>query len=60
VPPDPAPPVVIAAFGPMMAEIARRVGDGINVPAAQPALRALVDVARDAHAAAAVPPPGSS
>jgi alkanesulfonate monooxygenase SsuD/methylene tetrahydromethanopterin reductase-like flavin-dependent oxidoreductase (luciferase family) len=50
--PDPAPPFVIAAFGPKMAELAGRVGDGINVPAAHPALRALVEVARDAHAAA--------
>ena len=50
--PDPPPPVVIAAFGPKMAEIAGRVGDGINVPAAHPALPALVDVAREAHAAA--------
>jgi alkanesulfonate monooxygenase SsuD/methylene tetrahydromethanopterin reductase-like flavin-dependent oxidoreductase (luciferase family) len=50
--PDPAPPIVIAAFGPKMAEIAGRVGDGINVPAAHPALPALVEVARDAHAAA--------
>jgi alkanesulfonate monooxygenase SsuD/methylene tetrahydromethanopterin reductase-like flavin-dependent oxidoreductase (luciferase family) len=50
--PDPAPPVVVAAFGPKMAEIAGRVGDGINVPAAHPALRALVEVARDAHSAA--------
>jgi len=50
--PDPAPPIVIAAFGPKMAEVAGRFGDGINVPAAHPALRALVDVAREAHAAA--------
>src|SRR5262249_9367651 len=42
--PDPAPPVVIAASGPKMAEIAGRVGDGINVPAAHPALPALVEV----------------
>jgi len=48
--PDPAPPVVIAASGPKMAEIAGRVGDGINVPAAHPALPALVEVAREAHA----------
>jgi alkanesulfonate monooxygenase SsuD/methylene tetrahydromethanopterin reductase-like flavin-dependent oxidoreductase (luciferase family) len=49
--PDPAPPVVIAAFGPKMAEIAGRFGDGINVSAGHPALPALVEVARDAHAA---------
>ena len=50
--PDPTPPVMIAAFGPKMAEIAGRVGDGINVPAAHPLLRELVEVARDAHVAA--------
>jgi alkanesulfonate monooxygenase SsuD/methylene tetrahydromethanopterin reductase-like flavin-dependent oxidoreductase (luciferase family) len=50
--PDPAPPVVVAAFGPKMSEVAGRVGDGINVPAAHPALPALVEVARKAHAAA--------
>jgi alkanesulfonate monooxygenase SsuD/methylene tetrahydromethanopterin reductase-like flavin-dependent oxidoreductase (luciferase family) len=46
--PDPAPPVVIAAFGPKMAELAGRVGDGINTPALHPRLRELVAVARDA------------
>ena len=46
--PDPAPPVVIAAFGPKMAELAGRVGDGINVPALHPRLRELVAIARDA------------
>jgi alkanesulfonate monooxygenase SsuD/methylene tetrahydromethanopterin reductase-like flavin-dependent oxidoreductase (luciferase family) len=50
--PDPAPPVVIAAFGPKMAEIAGRVGDGINVPATHPRLRELVGTARDACAGA--------
>jgi alkanesulfonate monooxygenase SsuD/methylene tetrahydromethanopterin reductase-like flavin-dependent oxidoreductase (luciferase family) len=48
--PDPAPPVVIAAFGPKMAEVAGRVGDGINVPALHPRLRELVAIARDACA----------
>ena len=46
--PDPAPPVVIAAFGPKMAELAGRVGDGINVPALHPHLGELVATARDA------------
>ena len=41
--PDPEPPVVIAAFGPKMAEIAGRVGDGINARATHPRLRELVD-----------------
>jgi alkanesulfonate monooxygenase SsuD/methylene tetrahydromethanopterin reductase-like flavin-dependent oxidoreductase (luciferase family) len=46
--PDPAPPVVIAAFGPKMAALAGRVGDGINAPALHPRLRELVAIARDA------------
>lgn len=50
--PDPTPPIVIAAFGPKMAEVAGRFGDGINVPAAHPALPLLVEVAREARAAA--------
>jgi alkanesulfonate monooxygenase SsuD/methylene tetrahydromethanopterin reductase-like flavin-dependent oxidoreductase (luciferase family) len=48
--PDPAPPIVIAAFGPKMAELAGRVGDGINAPAMHPRLRELVGIARDAFA----------
>jgi alkanesulfonate monooxygenase SsuD/methylene tetrahydromethanopterin reductase-like flavin-dependent oxidoreductase (luciferase family) len=48
--PDPPPPIVIAAFGPKMAEIAGRIGDGINVPAGHPRLRELVGIARDACA----------
>lgn len=48
--PDPAPPIVIAAFGPKMAQVAGRVGDGINVPALHPRLRELVEIARDVHA----------
>ena len=46
--PDPAPPVVIAAFGPKMAELAGRIGDGINAPASHPRLGELVAIARDA------------
>jgi alkanesulfonate monooxygenase SsuD/methylene tetrahydromethanopterin reductase-like flavin-dependent oxidoreductase (luciferase family) len=46
--PDPVPPVVIAAFGPKMAELAGRVGDGINAPALHPRLRELVAIARGA------------
>jgi alkanesulfonate monooxygenase SsuD/methylene tetrahydromethanopterin reductase-like flavin-dependent oxidoreductase (luciferase family) len=41
---------VIAAFGPKMAELAGRVGDGINAPALHPRLRELVAIARDARA----------
>lgn len=50
--PEPPPPVVIAAFGPKMAELAGRVGDGINVPALHPRLRELVAIARGACAGA--------
>jgi alkanesulfonate monooxygenase SsuD/methylene tetrahydromethanopterin reductase-like flavin-dependent oxidoreductase (luciferase family) len=47
--PDPEPPVVIGGFGPKMAELAGRIGDGINAPGG-PRLGQLVDVARAAHA----------
>lgn len=50
--PDPAPPVVIAAFGPKMARIAGQLGDGINMPALHPRLPELVGIARDVHAEA--------
>jgi alkanesulfonate monooxygenase SsuD/methylene tetrahydromethanopterin reductase-like flavin-dependent oxidoreductase (luciferase family) len=46
--PDPEPPVIIAAFGPKMAEIAGRVGDGINARASHPRLRELITTARRA------------
>jgi alkanesulfonate monooxygenase SsuD/methylene tetrahydromethanopterin reductase-like flavin-dependent oxidoreductase (luciferase family) len=45
--PDPPPPIVIAALGPKMAEIAGRVGDGIAARAG-PDLPALIRTARDA------------
>jgi alkanesulfonate monooxygenase SsuD/methylene tetrahydromethanopterin reductase-like flavin-dependent oxidoreductase (luciferase family) len=47
--PDPAPPFVIGAFGPKMAELAGRVGDGINTRAAHPRLEEIVTIARAAH-----------
>jgi alkanesulfonate monooxygenase SsuD/methylene tetrahydromethanopterin reductase-like flavin-dependent oxidoreductase (luciferase family) len=46
--PDPEPPVIIAAFGPKMAELAGRFGDGINTRATHPRLRELVGTARRA------------
>jgi alkanesulfonate monooxygenase SsuD/methylene tetrahydromethanopterin reductase-like flavin-dependent oxidoreductase (luciferase family) len=46
--PEPAPPVIIGGFGPKMAELAGRVGDGINVPGG-PSLRRLVSIACEAH-----------
>ncbi len=48
--PSPPPPVVVGGFGPKMAALAGRLGDGINLPAG-PALPRLLDIARDAHAA---------
>jgi alkanesulfonate monooxygenase SsuD/methylene tetrahydromethanopterin reductase-like flavin-dependent oxidoreductase (luciferase family) len=47
--PEPAPPIAVAAFGPKMAELAGRVGDGICVPAGLN-LAELVAVARRARA----------
>jgi alkanesulfonate monooxygenase SsuD/methylene tetrahydromethanopterin reductase-like flavin-dependent oxidoreductase (luciferase family) len=45
--PDPPPPIIVGGFGPKMAELAGRVGDGINVPAGE--LAALLPLARAAH-----------
>ncbi len=47
--PDPEPPVVIAALGLKMAEVAGRFGDGINARATDPRLPQLLAVALDAH-----------
>jgi alkanesulfonate monooxygenase SsuD/methylene tetrahydromethanopterin reductase-like flavin-dependent oxidoreductase (luciferase family) len=47
--PDPAPRFVIGAFGPKMAELAGRVGDGINTQATHPRLQEIVTIARVAH-----------
>jgi alkanesulfonate monooxygenase SsuD/methylene tetrahydromethanopterin reductase-like flavin-dependent oxidoreductase (luciferase family) len=55
--PDPPPPIVIGGFGPRMAELAGRVGDGMNTPAG-PRLADLVGIARDAHAASGRDPAG--
>lgn len=49
--PDPPPPVVVGGFGPKMAELAGRAGDGINVPGGADAGR-LVAIAREACARA--------
>jgi len=48
--PDPAPPVVVGAFGPKMATIAGRHGDGLNTQASHPQLPSLVETARAARA----------
>jgi alkanesulfonate monooxygenase SsuD/methylene tetrahydromethanopterin reductase-like flavin-dependent oxidoreductase (luciferase family) len=49
--PNPAPPIIIGAFGPKMAQLAGRVGDGINTQAQHPRLAQLLDMARREHAA---------
>jgi alkanesulfonate monooxygenase SsuD/methylene tetrahydromethanopterin reductase-like flavin-dependent oxidoreductase (luciferase family) len=54
--PEPEPPVVIGGFGPRMAELAGRLGDGINAPAS--ALPQLLDIARAARSAAGHDPEG--
>jgi alkanesulfonate monooxygenase SsuD/methylene tetrahydromethanopterin reductase-like flavin-dependent oxidoreductase (luciferase family) len=54
--PEPAPPIVVGAFGPVMSELAGRVGDGVNLSASHPRLDALLAIARDAHRAAGRPP----
>jgi alkanesulfonate monooxygenase SsuD/methylene tetrahydromethanopterin reductase-like flavin-dependent oxidoreductase (luciferase family) len=49
--PDPPPPLIVGGFGPKMAELAGRAGDGMNFPAG-PRLRDLMEIARNAHAQA--------
>lgn len=50
--PDPPPPIIVGGFGPRMAAIAGRYGDGFNTQAMHPNLAELGRVARDAHGAA--------
>ena len=49
--PDPPPPIIVGGFGPRMAAIAGRHGDGFNTQAFHPKLGDLVRRARDGHAA---------
>jgi alkanesulfonate monooxygenase SsuD/methylene tetrahydromethanopterin reductase-like flavin-dependent oxidoreductase (luciferase family) len=49
--PDPAPPIIVGGFGPRMAAIAGRHGDGFNTQALHPQLPELVRVARQEYAA---------
>ena len=49
--PEPAPPIIVGGFGPRMAGIAGRDGDGFNTQAFHPQLGDLVKIARDAHTA---------
>jgi alkanesulfonate monooxygenase SsuD/methylene tetrahydromethanopterin reductase-like flavin-dependent oxidoreductase (luciferase family) len=46
--PEPQPPVIVGGFGPKMAEVAGRLGDGINTPGG-PLLGSMVAIAREAH-----------
>src|SRR5207253_8762271 len=49
--PEPPPPLIVGGFGPRMAGIAGRHGDGFNTQAMHPQLADLVRRARDEHAA---------
>jgi alkanesulfonate monooxygenase SsuD/methylene tetrahydromethanopterin reductase-like flavin-dependent oxidoreductase (luciferase family) len=49
--PEPPPPIIVGGFGPRMAGIAGRHGDGFNTQAMHPQLADLVKRARDEHAA---------
>src|SRR6266576_3717612 len=50
--PEPPPPIIVGGFGPRMAAIAGRHGDGFNTQAMHPRLADLARVARDEHKAA--------
>jgi alkanesulfonate monooxygenase SsuD/methylene tetrahydromethanopterin reductase-like flavin-dependent oxidoreductase (luciferase family) len=56
--PSAAPPIIVGGFGPRMAGIAGRHGDGFNTQAAHPKLAELIRLARDEHAAAGRDPEG--
>jgi len=49
--PTPAPPIIVGGFGPRMAAIAGRHGDGFNTQARHPNLAGLLGIARDEHRA---------
>lgn len=56
--PDPPPPIVVGAFGPKMAALAGRLGDGINTQATHPRLETLLGAARSARVATGRDPGG--
>ena len=56
--PEPPPPIIVGGFGPRMAGIAGRHGDGFNTQAFHPQLADLVRTARDERAAAGGDPAG--
>ena len=47
--PEPPPPIIVGGFGPRMAGIAGRHGDGFNTQAMHPRLGDLARLARDEH-----------
>jgi alkanesulfonate monooxygenase SsuD/methylene tetrahydromethanopterin reductase-like flavin-dependent oxidoreductase (luciferase family) len=49
--PAPPPPIIVGGFGPRMAAVAGRHGDGFNTQALHPKLGELARRARDEHAA---------
>src|SRR2546430_1383533 len=49
--PEPPPPIIVGGFGPRMAAIAGRHGDGLNTQAFHPQLSELMRRARDEHTA---------
>ena len=49
---DPAPPIIVGGFGPRMAAIAGKHGDGFNTQARHPQLGELARIAREQHKAA--------
>jgi alkanesulfonate monooxygenase SsuD/methylene tetrahydromethanopterin reductase-like flavin-dependent oxidoreductase (luciferase family) len=53
--PDPPPPIIVGGFGPKMADLAGRVGDGVNLPGG-PRVGGLLEIARRARAAAGAGP----
>jgi alkanesulfonate monooxygenase SsuD/methylene tetrahydromethanopterin reductase-like flavin-dependent oxidoreductase (luciferase family) len=53
--PDPTPPIIVGGFGPKMAEVAGRIGDGVNLPSG-PGLAHLLAVARAARASSGLDP----
>lgn len=57
--PGPPPPIIVGGFGPKMAELAGRLGDGINTPAARRSAGSSASPARHTNAPA-VTPTGSS
>ena len=49
---DPAPPIIVGGFGPRMAAIAGKHGDGFNTQARHPDLARLASIALNEHKAA--------